>query len=56
MLAVITAKQRELIQGALSKPIYDKFAESKLAKGQDYNIQVSLWKAAQYLTKFQQTL
>ena len=41
-----------LIKAALGEHIYKKFREGKLAEWDEYNVQVSPWEVAQYLTKF----
>lgn len=46
-------QQSELIKGAHGKLVYDKFAQGRLAEGQDYNIQASPCEVALCLTKFQ---
>ncbi|PKM78698.1 MAG: type I glutamate--ammonia ligase [Firmicutes bacterium HGW-Firmicutes-15] len=50
--AIYELDKNELIKGALGKHIYEKFRENKMKEWQDYNIQVSPWEVAQYLTKF----
>ncbi|HWQ73902.1 MAG TPA: type I glutamate--ammonia ligase [Syntrophomonas sp.] len=42
----------ELIKEALGSHIYDKFRQGKLEEWEEYNIQVTPWEVASYLTKF----
>ncbi|HWQ74605.1 MAG TPA: type I glutamate--ammonia ligase [Syntrophomonas sp.] len=42
----------ELIKGALGDHIYGKFKEGKLEEWDEYNVQVTPWEVATYLTKF----
>ncbi len=44
--------KNELIKGALGPHIYEKFREGKLEEWEEFNIQVTPWEVASYLTKF----
>jgi glutamine synthetase len=50
--AIYELDKNELIKDALGAHIYEKFRENKMKEWQEYNIQVSPWEIAQYLTKF----
>jgi glutamine synthetase len=50
--AVYELDKNQLIKDALGPHIYEKFRENKMKEWQEYNIQVSAWEIAQYLTKF----
>jgi len=42
----------EIIKDALGEHIYTKFIEGKTEEWEEYNVQVTPWEVAQYLTKF----
>jgi glutamine synthetase len=50
--AIYELDKNKLIKDALGAHIYEKFRENKMKEWHDYNIQVSPWEVAQYLTKF----
>lgn len=50
--ALYELEKSDLIKAALGAHIYEKFREGKLEEWEDYNIQVTPWEVANYLTKF----
>ncbi|HEX3012145.1 MAG TPA: type I glutamate--ammonia ligase [Syntrophomonadaceae bacterium] len=50
--ALIELSRDELVKSALGEHIYHKFVEGKMEEWNQYNMQVTPWEVAQYLTKF----